>query len=254
MILFINLPLNELYILLIDFELDDLITKKIGTTIIEYIMKYEMHAVILLILNIDDIHPICPIDEYANRDRKWIWLIPRIPPISAFMVATPINISSELDLYEIEINNDSGASFCQVDRIKQFIHEIDNITDGYQKWHGAIPNLISIDNIIMTLEISCILSWFISLIPRSIIIDPIACERKYLIDASVSWFDFDFIIIGINLNILSSNIIHAIIQFGLNIVIMVLNTNIEYIVYMNGDWFSIKDLEELNPLLMVRSL
>lgn len=234
--------------------MDDLITKNTGTTIIEYIMKYEMHDVILLILNIDIIHPICPIDEYASSDRKWTWLIPRIPPISAFIIATAINIDSELDLYEIEINSDSGAIFCHVDKIKQFIHEIDNITDGYQKWHGATPNLISIDSIIMILDISWVLNWFINLIPRSIIIEPMACERKYLIDASVSWFDFDFIMIGINLNILSSNIIHAIIQFGLNMVITVLNINIEYIVYMNGDWFSIKDLEELNPLLMVRSL
>lgn len=67
------------------------------------------------------------------------------------------------------------------------------------------------------------------------IIDPMACDKKYLIDASVSWFDFDFIIIGINLSMLSSSIIHAIIQFGLNIVIIVLNINIEYIVYINGD-------------------
>lgn len=52
----------------------------------------------------------------------------------------------------------------------------------------------------------------------------------------------------------NSNIIHAIIQFGLSAVIMVLNVSIEYIMYINGDWFSIKDLEELNPLLMVRSL
>ena len=32
-----------------------------------------------------------------------------------------------------------GASFCQVDRIRQDIHEIEVITDGYHKWHGAIP-------------------------------------------------------------------------------------------------------------------
>lgn len=63
MILFIILPLNELYILLIDFELDDLITRNTGTTIIEYMMKYEMHDMILLILNIDIIHPMWPIDE-----------------------------------------------------------------------------------------------------------------------------------------------------------------------------------------------
>lgn len=107
---------------------------------------------------------------------------------------------------------------------------------------------------IIILEISCLLNWFIILIPKSITIDPIAWDKKYLIDASVSWFDLDFIIIGINLSMFNSNIIHAIIQFGLSAVITVLNVSIEYIMYINGDWFSIKDLEELNPLLMVRSL
>ena len=43
-------------------------------------------------------------------------------------------------------------SFCQVDRIKQFIHDRDAITDGYQKWHGAIPNLISIAAMIIHIE------------------------------------------------------------------------------------------------------
>ena len=217
-------------------------------------IKYIIDEKILLIANIDIIHPIWPIDEYANKDRKWIWLIPKIPPVNAFIAATIINIYSEFDLYDIVINNDSGPSFCHVDRIRQFIQEIDNITEGYQKWHGTTPNLIIIDNIIIILDISCIINWFINLILNNIIIEPIACDKKYLIDASVSWFDFDLIIIGMNLNMISSNIIHAIIQFGLNIIIIVLNISVEYIAYINGDWFSIEDLEELNPLLMVRSL
>lgn len=36
-----------------------------------------------------------------------------------------------------------GASFCHVERIKQDSHEIDIITDGYQRWHGAIPTFRS---------------------------------------------------------------------------------------------------------------
>lgn len=37
----------------------------------------------------------------------------------------------------------SGAIFCHVDRIKQFIHDSDVITDGNHIWHGAAPNLRS---------------------------------------------------------------------------------------------------------------
>lgn len=131
---------------------------------------------------------------------------------------------------------------------------MDIITDGYQKWQGTTPSFSIMDSISISLESSCTIIWFIILILRSIIIDPIAWDKKYLIDASVSWFVFDFIIIGINLNIFNSNMIHAIIQLGLNAVIIVLIINVKYIEYRNGVWFSIKDLEELNPLLMVRSL
>jgi hypothetical protein len=40
MILFARLLLNELYILLIDFEFEDLIIINTGITMIEYIIKY----------------------------------------------------------------------------------------------------------------------------------------------------------------------------------------------------------------------
>jgi hypothetical protein len=35
-----------------------------------------------------------------------------------------------------------GASFCTEDNKKQFIHEIDDITEGYHMWNGANPILI----------------------------------------------------------------------------------------------------------------
>ena len=43
----------------------------------------------------------------------------------------------------IKIN--SGASFCQVDKMKQFVHLIISIVIGYQWWHGAAPSFIIID-------------------------------------------------------------------------------------------------------------
>lgn len=61
-----------------------------------------------------------------------------------------------------------------------------------------------------------------------------------MIAASVSWFDFVAIIIGINLNILISSIIHALNQFGLIIVITVLKNSNRYIAHINGVWLSIK--------------
>lgn len=138
------------------------------------------------------------------------------------------------------INSVNGANFCHVDKVRQLIHDNDAITDGYQKWHGAIPNLINIAVIIIHIGIFCRIVWFNIDIPNSIIIDPSACDRKYLIEASVSWFDFVIIINGINLNILISSIIHAINQFGLIIVKIVLIINITYIAHKNGVWLSIK--------------
>ena len=64
--------LNKLCSVLIVFELIVFIIIKIGNTIIEYIIKYIMQNVYLLIANIDVIHPMCPIDEYAKRGRRWV--------------------------------------------------------------------------------------------------------------------------------------------------------------------------------------
>jgi uncharacterized protein YybS (DUF2232 family) len=62
--------LNSLCRVLIVFVLIVLIIMKIGNTIIEYIIKYIVQNVYLLIANIDVIHPICPIDEYASSGRR----------------------------------------------------------------------------------------------------------------------------------------------------------------------------------------
>ncbi len=48
---------------MIVFELIVLRMMKIGNTIIEYIMKYVMQNMYLLMANIDVIHPMCPMDE-----------------------------------------------------------------------------------------------------------------------------------------------------------------------------------------------
>lgn len=239
--------LNRLWSVLIVFELMFLIIKKIGSTTIEYIMKYIMQNTDLLIDSIDVIHPIWPIDEYASSGRRWVWFIPSIPPINAFNPEVIINRYLDCVLYSVIISSDSGASFCHVDNTIQLIHDNDAITDGYQKWHGAIPSLISIAIVITHIGIICVIGWYNIVIPRSINIDPSAWDRKYLIDASVSWLDFVAIINGTNLNILISNIIHALNQFGLIIVVSVLIISKIYIAHKNGVWLSIKIWRSWTP-------
>lgn len=39
-----------------------------------------------------------------------------------------------------------GAIFCHVDRIKQFVHDSDAITEGNHRWHGAAPSFRSRDD------------------------------------------------------------------------------------------------------------
>jgi len=68
----------------------------------------------------------------------------------------------------------------------------------------------------------------------SIILDPSACAIKYLIAASVSWFVFEFVIIGINLSILISMDIHRKIQFLLDRAIIDLIINIDVVIRRNG--------------------
>lgn len=239
--------LNKLCRVLIVLELIVFIIIKIGRTIIEYIMKYIMQNMCLLIDNIDVIHPMCPIDEYAKRGRRWVWFIPKAPPINALIPAVIIINVLDCVLYSVIIRRESGASFCHVDKIMQFVHDKDAITDGYQKWHGAIPNLINIATVITHIGIICDIGWYNILIPNNINIEPSAWDRKYLIDASVSWLDLVAIIIGIKLSMFTSNMIHALNQFGLIIVITVLINSKRYIAHINGVWLSIKIWRSWTP-------
>lgn len=116
--------------------------------------------------------------------------------------------------------NISGAIFCQIIKIKLFIHESPSITLGNQKWNGAAPLFIKReDKIIMLgiLETLIVLIWYGILI--LIIINKMAenkrteearaCVRKYFIEASVD-IKFEWIVIrGINASKLISRPIHA---------------------------------------------
>jgi len=67
------------------------------------------------------------------------------PPVSAFNVAKIIINENDVFIIMNDII-DKGAIFCQVERISAGIHATDVITDGYHKWHGAMPIFIRREN------------------------------------------------------------------------------------------------------------
>lgn len=110
-----------------------------------------------------------------------------MPPIRAFSPA--INGIIDLDICLVKkIRIDSGASFCHEDRIVQEIHEMEDITEGYQKWQGALPNFNRIEVIRITGIIDGIIEYGDHIIVDEVKsrADPRAWARKYLIDPSVS--------------------------------------------------------------------
>jgi hypothetical protein len=84
-------------------------------------------------------------------------------------------------------NRINGAIFCHVDSKKQFIHEIEVITDGNHRWHGAAPSFNNRD-VIKIIDANLLFTNVLMIIdePISRSIDPNAWDRKYLIAASVS--------------------------------------------------------------------
>ena len=123
---------------------------------------------------------------------------------------------------------DRGANFCQVDNKSAGIHAIEVITDGYHKWHGAIPTFISNANIRIIFILYEI--WWdshIDILLKIRRLDPKAWTNKYFTDASVSWKFVVVLIIGIN-EIMFSSIANQIInQLVLDMAISVLITSVE---------------------------
>lgn len=56
------------------------------------------------------------------------------------MIIAIINNKLGVLLFRIKARIISGANFCQVAKIIQDNQDIDVITDGNQKWSGAIPS------------------------------------------------------------------------------------------------------------------
>lgn len=123
------------------------------------------------------------------------------------------------------LSSPSGASFCQVVNNSAPNHDNDVITEGYQKCKGAAPSLISMAITSNNPHRLCIDDKDQSdILDRSIRAEPIAWARKYLTEASVSWFDLVIFINGINLIRFTSMAIQAMNQLDLSIAIAVLTT------------------------------
>lgn len=160
------------------------------------------------------IHPIWVIDEYPNSVRRCVWFSPNVPPTNALSAATaPVKDIKVFEPVKGKQRSIKGASFCQVVSKNAFSHEIEVITEGNQKWHGAAPSFSNKARIRIEIhneELGCITHK--DILEKSIMAEPSAWARKYFIAASISWFDFCLVIIGINLSKLISMKIQAINQ------------------------------------------
>lgn len=226
---------------------------KIGEISIEYMIKYIIIGTGIFIYINPSIQPMCVIDEYAIMVRRWVWFNPINPPVNAFSLAR--NIISEVEVF-IKINDiiDKGASFCHVDKISAGNHATDVITEGYHRWHGAIPTFIRSENN-TTVYIIGIIWWDIHNIMLLTIsrLDPRAWTNRYFTAASVSWNLDEALIIGMNEIKFSSIASQIISQFVLDIAITVLITMVIEHIIINGVVYIIKMRLELNHQIWVRS-
>jgi len=136
---------NLLNCLLLDWELY-LSIRNSGIITEQYNLKYVIVRDGFIIYRRLVIHPIWVIDEYAIIVRRWDWFIPIIPPRSA-LIAEINKINDVAVLLRINDRIIKGANFCHDARIEHEIHDREVITEGNQKWKGAIPNFSIIADI-----------------------------------------------------------------------------------------------------------
>lgn len=132
---------------------------------------------------------------------------------------------------------DKGANFCHVDRIKQEIHEIEAMTEGYQKWQGTLPSFsiiaaVRIKGMKLGRREKGIHNEVLDIKSNA---DPKAWARKYFTDPSVSWLLLVCSIIGINLRRLSSIAPHTNNQLALERAIKVLRIKVTRVRAIVGD-------------------
>lgn len=85
------------------------------------------------------IHARWPIEEYASRARKWDWFIPPNPPINAPAIHIRAMYLDDIE-NAVDSKRQSGATFCQVARIRQFNQGSPLMTWGSHQCIGAAPS------------------------------------------------------------------------------------------------------------------
>ena len=78
-----------------------------------------------------------------------VWESPPSAPVIAESIAI---INNELLFINENLIINNGANFCQVNKIKDFIHDNPWITKINQAWNGAAPSLIDNAIIMMNIE------------------------------------------------------------------------------------------------------
>lgn len=122
-----------------------------------------------------------------------------------------------------------GGNFIAVDNKRAVVRDEPCSTSGNQKWNGTSPSFIAIAVVKSRHAVGWV-SWVMSHCPvdhalimleKRTRVEAAACTRKYLMDASMArgWWDFEMS--GMMARVLISRPVQAIIQWLLEIVMVV---------------------------------
>lgn len=150
------------------------------------------------------------------------------PPRVAEAIAMEVS-SRGLSVWDVIKRMVIGGNFIIVASRRAVVMGEPWSTSGNQKWNGTSPSFIAIAAVNRRQDVGCV-SWVISHCPvnqalvmleKSMSVEAVACTRKYLIVASMArgWWDFEMR--GIIARVLISSPVQAIIQWLLEIVMVV---------------------------------
>lgn len=174
------------------------------------------------------IQPRWAIDEKARIFRTCVWFSPIHPPMAADAMAMVVSRSGFSE-GAVKKRIVMGGSFISVERSRAVIIGEPCITSGNQKWKGARPSFIATAVVssreavgwVSWVMSHCPVSWALIVLENRISAEAVAWTRKYLIAASTArgWCDFEMK--GIIARVLISSPAQAIIQWLLEIVMVV---------------------------------
>lgn len=169
--------------------------------------------------------------------RSCVWLRPPHPPTRMDRMD---NVSNRLRLMLVywSCKIDSGASFCQVSRIRPGSSGMPWVVSGTQKWKGERPSFIAKARVRIAeavgLVILVVVHWLESsrLVTTASIssMDAVVWVRKYLVAASVERGWWVFVRIGMMASVFISKPTHTISQCELVITMVVPRSIVDIIV------------------------